>query len=152
MKNCIFCKIIKGEILAYFIWQDKEFVAFLDKFPVVKGQTLVISKKHHPSDISEMSESIYKKMMIAAKKVIKILKKKLPVERVALVIEGMDVNHAHIKLYPLYTQGKPGSVRELAEAKKRVYFKRYEGYVTTQLGPEASDKNLKRLAGKIKNL
>lgn len=150
MRNCIFCKIVRGEIPAQFIWQDKEFVAILDKFPTTKGQILVISKKHYPSDISKMSESTYKKMMTAAKKVTKILKKKLPVKRIALVIEGMDVNHAHIKLYPLYTKGKPGSVRESAEAKKRVYFKRYGGYVTTQLGPEASDESLKRLAVKLR--
>jgi len=68
-----------------------------------------------------------------------------------MIIEGMDVNHAHIKLYPLHTKGKPGEVRESAEAKKRVYFKRYEGYVTTQLGPEASDESLKNLARKLKD-
>ena len=83
---------------------------------------------------------------LAAKRVGKILEDALGVKRVALVMEGMGVNHAHIKLYPLW-----GLANEFAEvwAKDKIYFDKYEGYISTQLGPEADMGELKELAKKI---
>lgn len=45
MTNCIFCKIVKNEIPSYIIYEDKEFLGFLDIFPKTEGHTLVIPKK-----------------------------------------------------------------------------------------------------------
>jgi diadenosine tetraphosphate (Ap4A) HIT family hydrolase len=85
--------------------------------------------------------------MLAAKKVAKILEKALSVKRVAMVMEGMGVNHAHIKLYPLH-----GVEEKFIEswAKEKKFFERYEGYISTQLGPQADNEELKRLAEQIK--
>ena len=102
MENCIFCKIIKEEIPSVKIWEDKNFIAILDKFPNTQGMTLVIPKKHFDSYVFDMNDNDYKELMIAAKKVAKLLDKKLKVKRTALVMEGLGVNHAHIKLYPIY--------------------------------------------------
>lgn len=81
--------------------------------------------------------------MAAARKVGKLLDKKLGVRRTALVMEGLGVDHAHIKLYPIY-----GLEKKFVEtwAKKRIFFKRYKGYISTQLGPQKSQKELERLA------
>ena len=49
MENCIFCKIVKGEIPCVKIWEDKDFLAILDVFPNTKGMTLVLTKKHFDS-------------------------------------------------------------------------------------------------------
>jgi diadenosine tetraphosphate (Ap4A) HIT family hydrolase len=146
--DCIFCKIIKGEIPSVKIWEDKNFLAILDLFPNTKGMTVVFPKKHYNSDVIEMNDKVYKDFFLAAKKVAVILKKGLKIKRVAMVMEGMGVNHAHIKLYPLHGVGKnwkPVLVEE------KIFLKKYRGYLTTQLGPRAKIEILKKTANLIKN-
>ncbi len=131
MTDCIFCKIVKGEIPAVKIWEDEKFIAILDKFPNTKGQAIVISKRHFDSNAANMPDEDYKELMIAAKRVAKLLERKLKAERTAMVAEGLGVNHVHVKLYPVY------------EAR--------EGYITTQLGPQKSIEELNKIAERIKN-
>ena len=101
-KDCIFCKIVKGEIPSAKVWENKSFLAILDICPNTKGMTLVLPKKHYSSDVFQMQGKEYRELLLAARTVARLLKKKLKVKRVALVMEGMGVNHAHLKLYPLY--------------------------------------------------
>jgi diadenosine tetraphosphate (Ap4A) HIT family hydrolase len=145
MKDCIFCKIVKGEIDSAKIWENKNFIAILDIMPNTKGMTLVISKKHYDSYGFQVPEKIYLEAMKTSRKVAKILEKALKVKRVAMVMEGMGINHLHIKLYPLWRIPK----RLKQHPSKRVFFKKYEGYISTQLGPEANFNYLKKLAEKI---
>jgi len=144
--DCIFCKIIKGEFDSAKVWEDEDSIAILDVNPNTKGMTLVLPKKHFDSDAFLMPDEDYKNLMIATKKVSDILKKGLDVNRVAMVMEGMGVNHVHIKLYPLY-----GVEKEFEEmwAKDRVYFEKYQGYISTQLGPKADIEELKKIVEKI---
>lgn len=145
--DCIFCKIAKGEIDSAKIWENGEFVAILDVFPNTKGMTLVMPKEHFDSNIFSMSQEMYAKFTSAAREVVRLLEKKLGVQRVAMVAEGMGVNHAHIKLYPMH-----GLEKEFKEmwAKEKVFFKTYPGYITTQLGEKADMNELKKLAEEIK--
>ncbi|MDD5700146.1 MAG: HIT domain-containing protein [Candidatus Nanoarchaeia archaeon] len=145
-ETCIFCKIVKGEIPSAKIWEDSNFIAILDKSPNTEGMTLIMPKKHFDSDITDMPDSDYKNLIMAVKKVAKLLEKKLDVKRVAIVMEGMGVNHAHIKLYPLHGLDKKF---EETWAKEKKFFERYEGYISTHLGPEKSMEELKKLAEKI---
>ncbi|HEY9705759.1 MAG TPA: HIT family protein [Allocoleopsis sp.] len=147
MESCIFCKIVKGEIPSYKIWEDKDHIAILDVFPNTKGMTLIIPKKHYDSYAFDMPDSAYTKAMLAAKKVGKILDTKLKVQRTALVMEGMGVNHAHIKLYPLH--GLDKKWKEMWNKEER-FFDHYEGYLSTVLGPKADNKTLEELQKKIK--
>jgi len=146
MNNCIFCKIVKDEISSVKIWEDKKHIAILDTNPNSEGMTLVIPKKHFHSDATDMPEKEYIDLMVAAKKLAKILEKKLNVKRVAIVMEGLGINHVHIKLYPIY-----GLDEKFVEtwAKERVFFEKYEGYISTQLGPKKSIEELKETAKKI---
>ena len=105
MENCIFCKIAKGEISCVKIWEDKNYLAFLDIAPAIEGMTLVIPKKHFDSRIFEMSDREYLDLTLAAKKVAEILKKGSNAERILMVAEGLDVSHSHIKLYPYLKNG-----------------------------------------------
>ncbi|MBI5803111.1 HIT family protein [Candidatus Pacearchaeota archaeon] len=146
MENCIFCKIIRGKIPSVKIWEDKNFMAILDINPNVKGMTLVIPKKHFDSYVFEMNERAYLEIMKATKKIAQLLDKKLKVKRTALVMEGLGVNHAHIKLYPIY--GLENKFEEIW-AKDKVFFKKYPGYITTQLGPQKSTEELKKTADEI---
>ena len=74
-ENCIFCKIIAGEIPSVKIREDDDFVAILDAFPNRKGMTLLISKDHYESDLFKMDDDLLAKYMKATKKVVNILKK-----------------------------------------------------------------------------
>ena len=147
--DCIFCKIIKGEIPAVKIWENEKFLAILDINPNTKGMTLVMPKSHFDSDAFLMPDKDYQELMLATKKVSEILRKGLSVNRVAMVAEGMGVNHVHIKLYPLY-----GIEKEFQEiwAKEKVFFENYQGYISTQLGPQSDIEELKKLAEQIKGM
>ncbi len=100
MSDCVFCKIISWEIDAVKIREDENFIAILDVFPNRKWMTLLIPKKHYDSDIFNIDDSFLSNYIISAKKVANILKKWLNVDRVLMVVEWLEVPHAHIKLYP----------------------------------------------------
>lgn len=147
MTDCIFCKIVSGEFDSAKIWEDEDFLAILDVMPNTKGMTLVLTKKHYDSYAFNMPEEEYKKLMSASKKVAKILEKGLGVSRIAMVMEGMGVNHVHIKLYPLH--GVEEKFKEIW-AKEKVFFDKYAGYISTQTGEKADIDSLKKLAKEIK--
>ena len=58
MEDCIFCKIVKGEIPCFKVYEDKDFLAFLDINPNTKGMTIVVTKKHYPSYVFNMPEDM----------------------------------------------------------------------------------------------
>jgi len=147
MDECIFCKIVNGEFDSAKIWEDDEFLAILEIMPNTKGVTLVLTKKHYDSYAFKLPEDVYLKLMSASKKVAKVLEKGLNVKRVAMVMEGMGVNHAHTKLYPLHG-AKEQFNASLPE--ENIFFEKYEGYVSTQRGEKADIKELKKLAEEIK--
>ncbi len=144
MKDCLFCKIVKGEIPSFKVWEDKEFMAILDIHPNTEGMTVLLTKKHYPSYLPEMPVAAYQRFWLAAKKVAQLLDKKLGIRRTAMVMEGMGINHAHIKLYPLH-----GLEKGLQETEERVYYKKYPGFVDSRSGPAVPLDELKKLAKKI---
>jgi histidine triad (HIT) family protein len=147
MDNCIFCKIVSNEIPSTKVWEDENFVAILDINPNTKGMTLVLPKQHHNSYMFDMPDDQVALFYQAAKTVARMLEKAFGVSRVALVMEGMGINHVHIKLYPLH--GVTGEFHEMW-AENRVWFDKYEGYISTQLGPVADKEALQKVAEEIK--
>ena len=102
--DCIFCKIINGEIPSYTIYEDENVKAFLDVNPISNGHTLVIPKKHI-ENLYEMDIEDLKNIELASKKVAEILKEKLGcpgVTRVQNNEYGQDVKHYHMHLIPRY--------------------------------------------------
>jgi len=147
MEACIFCKIAKGEAPCFKVWEDEKHIAFLDIYPNTKGMALVIPKKHFGSNITEMPGKEYSELMNAVKIVSRLLEKSLNAKRVGIIAEGMGVNHAHVKLYPMHGLGEEWKP---IISKERVFFKEYPGYLTTKLGPEADFKKLEELSAKIR--
>ena len=148
-ENCIFCRIAKGEIPSVKIWEDKEFLAILDVFPNTEGMTLIIPKKHYDSYLFDLPEEFYKRFMMATRKIAKILEKGLKVRRVAMIMEGMEINHLHMKIYPLHGLKNKFSVMAPEEEK---YFENYEGYLTTLSGPKKSMEELEKIAERIRGI
>ena len=103
MVDCIFCKIVKGEIPSYKIYVDREFLAFLDVFPATKGQTLILPKKHVPY-LFDLDESSYVKLFSLTKEIGKAIDAALDPERTCVVVEGFQVPHVHVRLHPCYEQ------------------------------------------------
>jgi histidine triad (HIT) family protein len=98
--SSIFTKIINGEIAAYKVAEDDNFVAFLDAMPLVKGHTLVIPKKEVDL-IFDLETEEFKNLWAFAQKVAKKLKMAMPCVRVGVAVVGLEVPHAHIHLIPM---------------------------------------------------
>jgi histidine triad (HIT) family protein len=106
MNDCIFCKIVNGEIPAKKVFEDSSVLAFLDINPANPGHTLVIPKKHS-EDITTISEPDLFKSIDVVKKVASKLKEKMRVEGVNIVqnngrVAGQLVNHIHFHVIPRF--------------------------------------------------
>lgn len=96
----IFTKIINGEIPAYKITEDENYLAFLDVNPNAKGHTLCIPKQEIDK-IFDIEEEQYLGLMQFSRKVSKALEKAVPCKRVGMAVIGLEVPHAHVHLIPL---------------------------------------------------
>ena len=100
----IFSMIVKGDIPSYKILENDEFYAFLDINPLQKGHTLVIPKVEIDY-LFDLDDNQLSRMMVFAKEVAKAIKLSIECKRVAVVVLGMEVPHAHIHLVPINKEG-----------------------------------------------
>lgn len=110
MDNCIFCKIINGEIPSATIYENDEFKVILDRFPGNIGHALILPKKHYVN-IFEIDEETAGRLFKLAVKVAKHIKETLNIEALNIVqnngeLAGQTVNHFHLHLIPRYTDDK----------------------------------------------
>ena len=101
MDDCVFCKVVKGEIPSHKIWEDDFSIAILDVFPSRKGQILLIPKEHLAPYLFEIEDDKYTKLMLNAKKIANVIDKCLKPIKTGLIVEGLELDHVHVKLYPL---------------------------------------------------
>ena len=101
MNECVFCKIVKGEIPSDIIYEDDEVLAFLDIKPVNFGHTLVIPKKHYEK-MENTPDDTLSVVFENAKKLMEAVKEAMSADFVALSVIGIDVPHFHIHLIPRY--------------------------------------------------
>ena len=99
MKTCIFCKILKGEIPCYKVYEDHNCVAFLDINPFVKGHVLVIPKNHYKW-LWDLPDEDYIPLMKNVKLIANKLKLAFNIDWVEEVVAGIGVDHAHVHLLP----------------------------------------------------
>lgn len=150
MEECIFCKIVNGEAHCHKIWEDKKHLAFLSIFPNTEGFSVVITKKHYSSYVFDLPDKVLTDLVIASKKVAKLLDEKLEdVGRTGMIFEGFGIDHAHTKLFPMHGTE---NVKEWKPIKSNVdkYFEKYEGYISSHDYKRADDTKLKELAEKIR--
>lgn len=122
----IFSRIVAGEIPCHKIWEDDRFFAFLDIHPVQPGHTLVITKQEIDSPF-ELDDETYAAFLVAAKRLIDPIRRAVGSAKVGLVIEGLEVPHAHIKLIPIsrpqdlaQSNARDASQDELAEVAEKI--------------------------------
>lgn len=99
----IFSKIVAGEIPSYKCAENDKFYAFLDISPLAKGHTLVIPKKE-VDYIFDMEDEDIAEFQVFAKRVAKAIKAAFPCKKVAQVVLGLEVPHAHIHLIPMQSE------------------------------------------------
>ena len=130
MANCVFCKIVAGEVPSQRVWEDEGHIAFLDAYPVRRGQILVVTREHRESKAFELPDLEYSALFLAAKRVAEKLKMALGANRVLQVLEGLGVNHVHLKLFPVIDDEHEGGL--------------------VPLGSKAEELELKEIADKIR--
>ena len=127
MQDCVFCKIVKGEIPAHKVYEDETTLAFLDITPVNIGHTLVIPKKHYVN-IYETPEEIMMHIMRTVKKISHAVKIGLKADGINVTMNndpaaGQVVFHAHIHIIPRHANDGFGAwqgKRSYKEGEKEV--------------------------------
>lgn len=107
----IFSRIINGEIPCHKVAEDDNYFAFLDINPLTKGHTLVVPKKEIDY-IFDLDDETLAGMMLFAKKTAAKIKSKIDCKRVAVVVLGLEVPHAHIHLIPINSEADADFTRE----------------------------------------
>ena len=97
MDNCIFCKIVKKEIPANIVYEDADFLAFLDIRPLAPGHTLVIPKQHVRWVWDVASVGAYFEV---AAKIAHAQRKAFGTEQIECKVVGEEVEHAHVWMIP----------------------------------------------------
>ncbi len=119
--DCLFCKIVKGEIPNYTVYEDDNVLAFLDIHPCSKGHTVVIPKQHF-SHISEMDPAVWSTTMAGLKKAVLKVYEVLGPPGVNIGINdqpaaGQAVGHVHWHIIPRYNGDGGGSMHSIVRSK-----------------------------------
>lgn len=103
MEDSIFTKIIKGEIPCHKVYEDDRTFAFMDIHPIQPGHVLLVSKEQ-VATVWDLSNENYAAMMQSVRKIARRLEEVFPSKkRIGVMIEGLEVDHAHIKIFPIDT-------------------------------------------------
>lgn len=128
----LFARLVRGEISQWRVWEDAQHVAFLTPFANTPGYTVLIPRKHLPSDIFSLDEKDYEDLMGATRKAVAAIQTGMKTDRVGMFFEGFEIDYTHVKIPPvLGDHAQEGPSDEWHET--------YPGYITTRLGPEQTD-------------
>lgn len=103
--STIFTKIINGEIPCYKIAENSTHIAFLDINPIAKGHTLVVPKKEIDY-IFDLPDDILADTIVFGKRVAEAIDRALSPIRTGIIVEGLEVPHAHVHLVPIYEESQ----------------------------------------------
>lgn len=125
MENCIFCKIIKGEIPSMTIYEDDVVKVFLDINPTTNGDTLIVPKKHI-ENMLDLDDKTLSHIHKISKEIYNVLKEKLNIDGLTLVqnnFYGQEIKHYHVHLIPRYKNDdvKQLSNKEILKEVKEIF-------------------------------
>ncbi|MDR2649259.1 MAG: HIT family protein [Clostridiales bacterium] len=107
MRNdCIFCKIIKGDVPSYKVYEDEDLLVILDRFPRNTGECLVITKRHF-DNLFELDPALDEKIFEISRRAAAKLKEAYPIDGLNLLqnngeAAGQRINHFHLHVIPRY--------------------------------------------------
>ena len=102
MEDCIFCKIINREAEGWIVYENDYVCCFLDKFPINKGHTLIVPKRHF-EELTEADGESLREVILASQKVAVALEKSLQPDGITVLQNNgifKDVNHYHMHVFP----------------------------------------------------
>jgi histidine triad (HIT) family protein len=107
---CVFCRIVKGELDAYKIYETKNLLVIMDKYPVSKGHLLVITKQHYDS-VSDTPPSIVGEAFMVAGGLARFYKRKAKAPGVNIVandgaVAGQEIFHFHVHVIPRWAYSR----------------------------------------------
>ena len=146
--GCIFCNIVQKKEKAWVVHEDSDFIAFLTPFPNTPGFTVIATKQHLDSNVFTLPDDVYTSLLLFVKKVTAILNHSLHTHRTGLIIEGMGVDHAHVKLIPMH--GLSGGEWQAVRSNVNTFSSTYHGFLSSHDGPRMSDKELDDILSSIK--
>ena len=139
--GCVFCKIARNEAPSWRVMEDKDYLAILDVFPLVRGQTVVMTKKHYDSYHFDLPDEVYAGLFLFAKKVGNKLDRGLKAQRAMLVAQGYAINHIHVKLFPVIKVNSTAVEQEEYDTLKTMLDRDwYGGYIVSMSGKKQSTK------------
>lgn len=144
----LFDKIVNGDIPAWKVWEDDNYLAFLTPWPNTPGFTVVVPKQNPGDNYLDVDDAAFTGLLLAAKKVAGILRKAFDTYRVALVLEGEGVPHLHAKLIPLHGLGTDSGLHR----HEPIFNATYQGFLTTANGPKMKDEELTEIQAKIQKV
>ena len=109
MDNCIFCKIVNGDIPSKKIYEDNDVIVILDLHPACDGHSLIIPKKHI-TDMMDMDKETLNKIWNVAQKLTPTLMNKMNATALSLRVnygDSQEIKHFHMHLLPNYMYKKP---------------------------------------------
>ena len=115
--DCIFCKIVNGEIPSYKVYEDDKIMAFLDVNPYAPGHTLIIPKEH-TLDITTISSDILLHIMGKAREIAKDVTNKLDAPGFTLIQNNgfvQEVKHFHLHVIPKYRKKVEMDIKSVYE-------------------------------------
>ncbi len=146
MEKCIFCKIARGEVQTFKVFEDEISLGFLDINPRSKGMVILIPKEHLTSFLEkpEISSRLFKNAMIICEKIRKALKPK----DVWMSTISSVTNHLNIRIYPVYEdqipliENKPLQIskEELEEIARRIISEKVE--IKVEEKPKVEEKKI----------
>ncbi|KAJ9091221.1 hypothetical protein QFC19_009217 [Naganishia cerealis] len=142
----LFARLIKEEIPCWKYYDTPDHVAFLTPYPNTTGYSCVIPKRYFSSDILAMAEEPYRQLLSAGWKVAQLFKQVFHVKQVGFIMEGYEINHAHLKVVPIFGVNSAGQ--------EEVWFTQYSGYLTTQKGQRVdgpTEEKLQRLSMSLRS-
>ncbi|PIT88185.1 MAG: HIT family protein [Candidatus Magasanikbacteria bacterium CG10_big_fil_rev_8_21_14_0_10_36_32] len=124
MSDCIFCKIVAGQIPNHTVYEDDFVLAFLDIFPHAKGHTVIIPKKHFQS-LSDMSEEEWQNMAKGIFKTVAKVREVLKPEGLNIglndqSVAGQVVPHIHWHIFPRWTGDGGGSFHSIIKTQEKI--------------------------------
>ncbi len=129
--DCIFCKIVAGKILSRKIIESEKSIAFLDAFPLTKGHTLVIPKKHY-KQIQEMN----KEDNVDLFETVRILSARIACLAPSSLIaihngkeSGQEIPHVHVHIIPRFSNDGAGPVHSMFNKRPKLAESEFEDIV-----------------------
>jgi len=100
-QNCIFCEIVARHAPSTLLYEDDRVISFLPLRPVTKGH-IILATKHHFDDYTALPKDLSCHLTHISQRLGRILKEQLHPKKVGYMISGMEVEHTHIHILPLY--------------------------------------------------